>query len=181
MDWSEFAAPTGGFSRTDPLLDVSLSFAQPLSASIVEWPKERDELQRRLHKSQKEATPFNYDTSPRIGSSADDPSVKTDTHGRIYIEEAFVDCWADWIIGGGWMDRDELTFKEANWALVRTWDTRRQLMTDRIQGQTLDYRPQGRLGTRSSGRPTDVRLVHTVRRASTCRKSTPQQTLFLLT
>ena len=42
-----------------------------------------------------------------------------DAKGRVWLEEAFVDCWADLFMGAAWEDRDELTFKEANWALVR--------------------------------------------------------------
>jgi len=118
MEWTDFAAPTGGFTRTDPVLDVSLSFATPLSSSINEWPKEREDLHRRLHKSQKAATPFNYDTTPRVGADIVDPNARADQHGRVYIEESFVDWWADWGIGGGWIDKDELTFREASWALV---------------------------------------------------------------
>ena len=118
MEWSDFAAPSGGFSRTDNVLDVSLTFAPPISSSISEWPKEREDLNKRLHKTQKEATPFSYDTTPRIGNDIPDSLARPDQYGRVYIEEAFVDWWADWAVGGGWMDRDELTFKEANWALV---------------------------------------------------------------
>ena len=119
MDWSEFASDAGGFNRTDPILDMSLTFSAPLSNSITDWPKERDELQRRLHKSQKDAVPFNYDTTPRVGASgSQEAGSRADGKGRVYIEEAFVDCWADWMMGGGWADREELTFKEANWALV---------------------------------------------------------------
>ena len=120
MDWTDFAAPSGGFNRTNPVLDVSLSFAAPIELSIADWPQEREELQRRLHKSQKEATPFAYDTTPRIGSALpQDPDASCDGQARVYIEEAFVDCWADLMIGCGWLDREELTFKEANWAMVR--------------------------------------------------------------
>ena len=118
MEWSDFAAPSGGFSRTDSVLDVSLTFAPPISSSISEWPKEREDLNKRLHKTQKEAMPFSYDTTPRIGNDIPDSLARPDQYGRVYIEEAFVDWWADWAVGGGWMDRDELTFKEANWALV---------------------------------------------------------------
>ncbi|ORX38018.1 hypothetical protein BD324DRAFT_608403 [Kockovaella imperatae] len=119
MDWSEFASDSGGFQRTDPLLDASLTFSAPLSESITDWPKERDELHKRLQKSQKEAVPFNYDTTPRVGASvSQDPGSRADGKGRVYLEEAFLDCWADWMMGGGWADREELTFKEANWVLI---------------------------------------------------------------
>jgi hypothetical protein len=42
-----------------------------------------------------------------------------DAEGRVFVEEGFVDVWADLMMGAGWMDREELTFKEANWAIVR--------------------------------------------------------------
>lgn len=114
MDWSDFA--DGGFTRTESYLTASLTFSAPIQSSITEWPKERDELQRRLHKTQKEATPFNYDTTPRFGRHSGVEGI--DDKGRVYIEEAFIDCWTDFMMGAGWMDRDELTFKEASWALV---------------------------------------------------------------
>ncbi|WWC93117.1 uncharacterized protein L201_008084 [Kwoniella dendrophila CBS 6074] len=119
MDWTEFASPSGGFYRTEEALDVSLSFAAPIEKEITDWPKERDELRKRLHKSQKDSIPFNYDTKPCIGPNAlQDSNARTDNLGRVYIEEAFVDCWADFIIGTNWMDREELTFREVNWALI---------------------------------------------------------------
>ena len=119
MDWTEFASDQGGFNRTDPILDVSLTFSTPLATSISDWPRERAELHRRLHKSQKEATPFHYDTTPRVETEiSHDFGGRTDQQGRLFVEEAFLDCWADWMMGAGWTDREELTFKEANWALV---------------------------------------------------------------
>ena len=119
MDWTDFAADGGGFSRTDPHLAVSLTFAEPLANSIASWPSERDILQRKLHKSQKEAIPFHHDTSIRLGMDVDSDQGETrDEKGRVWIEEAFVDCWADLMMGAGWVEREELTFKESNWAIV---------------------------------------------------------------
>ncbi|WVQ96362.1 hypothetical protein IAU59_003467 [Kwoniella sp. CBS 9459] len=121
MDWSEFASPSGGFHRTDPLLDVSLAFSPPVQNQITDWPKERDELRKRLHKAQKNTVPFNYDTSPRFGANAAPDAVagaRADEKGRVYIEEAFVDCWADLMMGSSWVERNELTFREANWVLI---------------------------------------------------------------
>ena len=119
MDWYDFASSSGGFSRTDPHLAVSLTFAEPLSESITSWPQERDALQRKLHKSQKDAIPFHYDTSIKLGLDVISEYGETrDDRGRVWIEEAFMDCWADLMNGAGWIERDELTFKEANWALA---------------------------------------------------------------
>jgi hypothetical protein len=118
MDWTEFASPSGGFNRTDPLLDVTLAFSPPISESISHWPQQNEELRRRLHKAQKDATPFHYDTAPRVGEDAAQEKG-ADAEGRVFVEEGFVDVWADLMMGAGWMDREELTFKEANWAIVR--------------------------------------------------------------
>ena len=119
MDWTDFASPSGGFIRTDPVLNASLSFAAPLKSTINDWPQERGELQRRLLKSQKDATPFSYDTTPHVGPDTfRDTGTSCDTQGRVYIEVAFVDCWADLMLGCNWLDREELTFREANWAIV---------------------------------------------------------------
>jgi hypothetical protein len=119
MNWSEFASSSGGFSRTDPHLAVSLTFAEPLSESITSWPSDRDALQRKLHKSQKDSIPFHYDTSIKLGLDVDSEHGETrDDRGRVWIEEAFMDCWADLMMGSGWVERDELTFKESNWVLV---------------------------------------------------------------
>jgi hypothetical protein len=117
MDWTEFASPSGGFNRTDPLLDVSLTFSPPIGESISDWPKQQEDLRRRLHKTQKEGTPFNYDTAPRVGGQAA-PEQGQDAAGRVYLEEAFVDAWADLMMGAGWVEREELTFKDANWVIV---------------------------------------------------------------
>lgn len=114
MDWGQFA--DGGFTRTEPFLTASLTFSAPVQTSITEWPKERDELRRRLEKTQKEATPFNHDTTPRTGPAASYEGA--DASGRVYIEEAFIDCWADFMMGTGWMDRAELTFKRSSWAII---------------------------------------------------------------
>ncbi|ORY34991.1 hypothetical protein BCR39DRAFT_462229 [Naematelia encephala] len=121
MDWTEFASPSGGFNRTDPQLATSLGFADPISESITHWPETREDIRKRLHKSQKEAVPFNYDTSVKIGTGIQDTEgtlVGMDDKGRVYVEEAFVDFWADLVVGAKWGDREELTFKESNWALI---------------------------------------------------------------
>lgn len=54
---------------------------------------------------QKDLPSFEYDTRPRIG-------------GEVVLEEAFVDAWADLLISAGWMEREETTLRECNWAIV---------------------------------------------------------------
>lgn len=170
MEWTEFAAPSGGFTRTDPVLDVSLSFASPLSSSIQKWPKERDDLNKRLHKTQKEATPFHYDTTPRVGTDVQDSNVRSDHYGRVYVEEAFVDWWVDWVIGGAWTDRDELTFKEANWAIVSCRMLESDLAHDRSSTK-LD-RPgskkyRDKIRSLIPGQPTSISSLRRKCRSST--------------
>jgi hypothetical protein len=119
MNCTDFASPSGGFNRNEPHLAESLSFSALISDTISNWPEERDEIRRRLHKMQKEAIPFNYDTTPQVGiAAAQIPESKADREGRVYVELAFVDCWADLMLGAGWTDREERTFKQSNWALV---------------------------------------------------------------
>lgn len=120
MDWTDFASPSGGFTRTDPALTTTLTFSAPLKTSIEQWPKERSDLHRRLHKSHKDSVPFNHDTSPRFGDKSgwDGEGEVRDSKGRVYIEEAFVDFWADIALGGGWVHRSELTFRESSWIIV---------------------------------------------------------------
>lgn len=121
MDWTDFASPSGGFNRTTPLLTATLSLSSPSLVSTIEsWPKERKDLRRRLVKSQKESVPFNYDTTPHFGEDCAGVEYRgvVDAEGRVWFEEGFVDFWCDFGLGGGWVDRDELTFRQANWALV---------------------------------------------------------------
>lgn len=117
MDWTDFASSSGGFNLTDPLLDISLTFSPPLISEISEWPVHRQELSHRLQKSQKDAVPFHYDTSIQVGAQAF-PEPRADEKGRIVVEQAFIDFWADLAMGAGWCDRAEITFREANWSFV---------------------------------------------------------------
>ena len=168
--WDDFASPTGGFNRTDPLLDVSLHFSRPLESTIETWPQERQDLSRRLHKVQKEAVPFNYDTTPRIGSSIANlselgsPSQSLgDEHGRVFVEEAFLDFWADIVVGCGWVDRRELTFRKANWVIV-SLIVQLCLMKGRVHRETCNIRE-----IVDGLRLTNYRARFLVRRAGTTR------------
>jgi hypothetical protein len=123
MDWTDFASSSGGFTRTDPALTTTLTFSAPLAQSIESWPKERTDLSKRLHKSNKDSVPFHHDTTPKFGeasgwSESAGGEEKRDGKGRVYLEEAFLDFWADLGLGGGRVDRAELTFRESSWAIV---------------------------------------------------------------
>lgn len=68
---------------------------------------DREVVTQRIKKLQKGLPSFDYNTQPRFGP-------------QIVLEEAFVDAWADLLISAGWMDREEMTLRECNWAIVRT-------------------------------------------------------------
>lgn len=36
------------------------------------------------------------------------------------VEEGFIEAFTQLVYGGGWMDRMETTFRDCNWAVVRT-------------------------------------------------------------
>lgn len=120
MNWTDFASPSGGLTRTDPALTTTLTFAKPLTNSIEQWPKDRSDLSKRLLRSDKDSVPFHHDTAVRYGEASgwEGEGEVRDSKGRVYLEEAFVDFWADLAVGGGWVERGELTFRESSWALV---------------------------------------------------------------
>jgi hypothetical protein len=134
MSWNDFT--DAGFSRSDDPLSESLSFSPPVQSDIKAWPQrssssltthstcrgapladfnlaprrrsflDREVVRQRLAKLQKNLPSFEYDIRPRLG-------------GEVLVEEAFLDAWCDLLISGGWMDRDETTLRECNWAIVR--------------------------------------------------------------
>ncbi|KAF9264991.1 hypothetical protein L218DRAFT_1023055 [Marasmius fiardii PR-910] len=122
LGWDDFSA--AGFTRTDEPLSATLQFSAPISATIEGWPKEREEIGKKLKKREKTLPPFGWDTSPVVG--AED-----------VIEEAFVDVFCDLIWGSGWGEglagmsgirnegvptkdglRIQLEDRECNWVLV---------------------------------------------------------------
>ncbi|KAG7087295.1 hypothetical protein E1B28_013273 [Marasmius oreades] len=122
LGWDDFS--TAGFSRNDEPLSTTLQFSSPINATIESWPKEREEIGKKLKKREKALPPFGWDTSPVVG-------------GEEVIEEAFVDVFCDLIWGSGWgeglaglsglrnegvLTKDglkiQLEDRECNWALV---------------------------------------------------------------
>lgn len=107
LSWQDFASAQGGFDRTNVALSESLLFSPPVQKKIQHWPEEREEMQKKLKKAYKEATPFSWDTTPTIINAR-----------GAFVEEMFLDIWVELLYGGGWTDNEELTFREANWVLV---------------------------------------------------------------
>lgn len=104
MTWDDFSG--GGFDRTSLALKDTLNFAPPLQDQIESWPDEREEIRRKLKKSAKVMAKFEYDTTPSVSET--------------YIEAGFIDACVDLL--DGWTDRDELTFREANWCILEYAD-----------------------------------------------------------
>jgi hypothetical protein len=114
LTWTDFASPAGGFDRSTTALVDSLSLEQPLlKADISHWPAERRALHEEHVKAVTELPSFEgYDHALRIGEE--------------WVEEAFMDCWADLVVGAGWGDAAELTYRRANWAIVSPSTTERE-------------------------------------------------------
>lgn len=112
MTWDAFATQDGGFDRSALALQKTLSVSPLVQEQIESWPEERDEIRRKLKKSHKEMTKFDWDTTPNVVNTQDQNSLA-------FVEVGFVDVWTDLLLSAGWSNRDELTFREANWAIVR--------------------------------------------------------------
>ena len=107
ISWNDFS--TSGFSRSDDPLSATLQFAAPLTTTISAWPTRQSEIRHKLKKTQKALPAFGWDTTPVLG-------------GEEAIEEGFLDVFCDLLYGSGWMDRQEQTFRDCNWALVSAPD-----------------------------------------------------------
>jgi len=107
MSWNDFSS--AGFTRSETdrqfPLSATLQFSTPLSDSIARWPNHADDIHRKLKKTQKTLPAFGWDTTPVAGM-------------EWLVEEGFADCWADLLLSSGWMDMEEGTYRDANWALV---------------------------------------------------------------
>ncbi|KAJ9114225.1 hypothetical protein QFC22_005677 [Naganishia vaughanmartiniae] len=113
MTWDDFTSPSGGFDRTPSALADSLAITQPLvQEHLQHWPEERDELRKKLRKGYKELPSFDaYEHRFRVDKEGENGS-------GIWVQEPFLDVWADLLLSGGWMETDELTYRPANWVIV---------------------------------------------------------------
>jgi hypothetical protein len=103
MTWSDFS--TSGFNRTGSPLSETLQFSQPIASTINTWPSHAEDINRKLKKSQKQLPTFGWETTPVAGP-------------EWTVDEGIISCWADLSLSSGWTEREEGTFREANWALV---------------------------------------------------------------
>lgn len=118
-DWTDFSSQ--GFTGDDSL-QVALDFDDGLKEDMERWPGERAQLLERLRQAQKNLPNFPYDISPRVLTSpslAGDPSGQRTIHPISNMDEAFADVWADYLLGSGWSNRDELTHRTANFVVLQ--------------------------------------------------------------
>ncbi|CDS01112.1 uncharacterized protein SPSC_01609 [Sporisorium scitamineum] len=121
VQWNEFSK--AGFQNEEgsTLADV-LSFDDVLKHDVQNWPSERDQLHAKLKSRQEKLPAFNYDTTPRLLTSptlAGAPQGKLDNHPISRMDETFADVWADYLLGNGWSNRDELTHRNASFVVVQ--------------------------------------------------------------
>lgn len=104
MTWNDFSDV--GFTREDAPLKDTLQFNTPTASSSNTWPS-HDEMHRKLKKQPKPIAQFNWDTRPVAGQDWT-------------VEEGFIGCWADLVLSSDWMNRRERTYRDVNWAMVRS-------------------------------------------------------------
>lgn len=94
----------GGFDRHPNALHDSLALGQPvLQQHLAHWPEERDALHKKLVDGQRNLPAFQEEQV---------------TVEEVVVDGSFVDVWADLLIGSGWMEEGELTYRRANWFMV---------------------------------------------------------------
>ncbi|TKY87690.1 hypothetical protein EX895_003271 [Sporisorium graminicola] len=121
VQWNEFSKDGFQNEEEDTLADV-LSFDDVLKQDVQNWPSERDHLHAKLKSRQDKLPAFNYDTTPRLLASptlAGTPQGKLDNHPISRMDETFADVWADYLLGNGWSNRDELTHRNASFVVVQ--------------------------------------------------------------
>jgi len=121
VQWNDFSKQGFNPGNSETLADV-LSFDDVLKQEVQNWPSERDHLNAKLNYTQNKLPAFNYDTTPQLLSSPSLAGVaegKLDNHPISRMDETFADVWADYLLGSGWSNRDELTHRNANFVVVQ--------------------------------------------------------------
>lgn len=120
LQWSQFEQ--NGFSPADDGLNDVLAFDDLLEQDLKRWPEDRAELLEKIRKTNKAMPAFDYDTTPLVVSS---PSMSGDAQGQweekpfSRMDDIFPEVYADILLGNGWSNRDELTHRNANFAIVQ--------------------------------------------------------------
>ncbi|KDN41608.1 hypothetical protein K437DRAFT_258204 [Tilletiaria anomala UBC 951] len=128
--WSDFASSGFGVDGDDAGLDSVLSFDDQLKEELERWPNGHAEILERMRKSARKVPDFSYDTRAKVISS---PSLTCTIDGNTQaqgqaagadnayskIDETFAEVWADYMLGCGWSNRDELSHRTANFVVVQ--------------------------------------------------------------
>lgn len=121
VGWNEFA--NIGFGDRDNSFTDVLNFDGGLKEDIERWPGEKAELLAKLHQNTVKLPPFPYDSNPKVVAHACDEerfvNYATGDGMLNRIDETFAEVWADYLIGNGWSNRDELTHRAANFVVVQ--------------------------------------------------------------
>lgn len=114
MVWSDFAEAGFGGVADEDSLDSILAFDAQLKSNLEERPDEREALLLRLKEVEARLPAFNYPTEPVVLSSPSRPGKVPDQ-----FDPMFAEVWADYLVGSGWSNRDELSHRPANFVVLQ--------------------------------------------------------------
>ncbi|GAC98882.1 hypothetical protein PHSY_006477 [Pseudozyma hubeiensis SY62] len=121
IHWNDFSKAGFQGEEDGTLADV-LGFDDALAQDVRNWPNERDQLNAKLKSRQDKLPRFEYDTTPYVVASptmARADGGVDDGHPISRMDETFAEVWADYLLGNGWSNRDELTHRNANFVVVQ--------------------------------------------------------------
>ena len=116
--WKDFAQTGFGGDQDDEGLDSVLGFDEQLQTELAQWPSNRAEILEKMRKTAKRLPDFSYDTRAKVLNS---PSLCTQANpeDHSHIDETFAEAWADYLLGCGWSNRDELSHRAASFIVVQ--------------------------------------------------------------
>lgn len=119
--WSDFAST--GFNDRDENLAAVLNFDEGFKDEVQKWPGERADLLNKLRETAAKMPPFPYDNTPKVVVSPS-TGVKPVTNEQgeqvsAQMDNVFPEVWADYLIGNGWSNRDELAHRGANFVILQ--------------------------------------------------------------
>ncbi|KAJ9478635.1 DUF1708 domain-containing protein [Pseudozyma hubeiensis] len=121
IHWKDFSK-AGFQGENDGTLADVLGFDDALAQDVRNWPNERDQLNAKLKSRQAKLPRFEYDTTPHVVASPTMAGAEggvDDGHPISRMDETFAEIWADYLLGNGWSNRDELTHRNASFVVVQ--------------------------------------------------------------
>ncbi|PWN52929.1 hypothetical protein IE53DRAFT_234828 [Violaceomyces palustris] len=122
VQWSDFMSHGFAGEEDQSGLDRVLSFDDAIKIGVEKWPGEKAEIEAKLRQRERRLPPFNYDTTPRLIASptlTGIPQGQTATHPISRMDEEFAEVYADYLLGNGWSNRDELTHRSSSFVVVQ--------------------------------------------------------------